>query len=191
MNKQSIKIFIASVVTGLSMVAGMVGAASHQVQPGDTLSHIAQLYQTSVEHLVRRNQINNPNLIHVGQVIEIDGEATTETTEAVAVASTEVASETPDYETYQSSVVLSNGNTPGHVGAYAAAKIAAATGTDALTWEYIIARESNGDPNAYNPSGASGLFQTMPFWGDTSTVEAQIQAAIRAYEAQGFAAWGL
>lgn len=86
--------------------------------------------------------------------------------------------------------VLSNGNTAGAVGSAAAAQIAAMTGTDAATWEYIIARESNGDPNAYNPSGASGLFQTMPGWGSTATVEDQINSAVNAYNNQGFAAWG-
>ena len=47
--------------------------------------------------------------------------------------------------------------------------------TDIKTWEHIIARESNGQVDAYNPSGASGLFQTMPGWGSTATVEDQIQ----------------
>ena len=96
-------------------------------------------------------------------------------------------SATPEATSYKpsepSNVVLSNGNTPGDVGTYAAKRMAEATGVSQSTWEYIIARESNGNPNAYNPSGASGLFQTMPFWGDTSTVEAQIQTALKAYNA--------
>ena len=33
------------------------------------------------------------------------------------------------------------------------------TGVSASTWEYIIARESNGQANARNASGASGLFK--------------------------------
>jgi len=64
------------------------------------------------------------------------------------------------------------------------------TGVPASTWENIIARESNGQVNAYNPSGASGLFQTMPGWGSTATVDDQIAAAQRAYNAQGLSAWG-
>lgn len=87
------------------------------------------------------------------------------------------------------SVALSNGNTAGEVGSYAAAQMAAATGVPQSTWESIIARESNGDHTAANGSGASGLFQTMPGWGSTATVEDQIQSALNAYNAQGLSAW--
>ncbi len=59
---------------------------------------------------------------------------------------------------------LSNGNTAGATGSSAAQIMAQRTGVPASTWAAIIARESNGQVNAYNPSGASGLFQTMPGW---------------------------
>lgn len=87
--------------------------------------------------------------------------------------------------------VLANGNTAGAIGSEAAAQMAARTGVPQATWEYIIARESNGNPNAANASGASGLFQTMPGWGSTATVEDQIDAAVNAYNNQGLAAWGM
>ncbi|MGT2930398.1 transglycosylase SLT domain-containing protein [Streptococcus dentasini] len=86
---------------------------------------------------------------------------------------------------------LANGNTAGAVGSDAAAQMAAATGVSQATWEYIIARESNGNPYVSNGSGASGLFQTMPGWGSTATVQDQVNAAINAYNAQGMSAWGM
>lgn len=92
--------------------------------------------------------------------------------------------------TSQVNTTLSNGNTAGQIGSEAAAQMAAATGVPQSTWEHIIARESNGNPNVSNASGASGLFQTMPGWGSTATVQDQVNSAINAYKAQGLSAWG-
>ncbi len=96
-----------------------------------------------------------------------------------------------DNVTQAGTVKLSNGNTAGATGLSASKEMEDRTGVPASTWEHIIARESNGQVNAQNPSGASGLFQTMPGWGDTSTVQGQIDSAVRAYQAQGLSAWGM
>lgn len=95
-------------------------------------------------------------------------------------------------------VTLPNGNTAGAIGAKAARILSQRTGASEEDWQYIIARESNGQVNAANPSGAYGLFQTMPqFWGPANTVEEQIEAAYKAYNdgitnhGNGFHHWRL
>lgn len=104
---------------------------------------------------------------------------------------TVAAATTPSSTTAQAAPsIASNGNTAGAVGLDAAAQMAAATGVPQSTWEAIIARESNGDPTVANASGASGLFQTMPGWGSTATVQDQIATAIKVYNTQGLSAWG-
>ncbi|MGB4795635.1 MAG: LysM peptidoglycan-binding domain-containing protein [Candidatus Saccharimonadales bacterium] len=52
------------------------GTGMHIVMPGDTLSDIAQYYGTDVDTLVRLNNVENRNLIHPGQVLQLpDGAA--------------------------------------------------------------------------------------------------------------------
>lgn len=111
--------------------------------------------------------------------------------QGVVAAQQSYAAPAQSYSAPGGSVVLSNGNTAGADGAAAAQEMARRTGVPASTWEHIIARESNGQVNARNASGASGLFQTMPGWGSTATVQDQINAATRAYQAQGLSAWGM
>ncbi|MGT2887853.1 transglycosylase SLT domain-containing protein [Streptococcus didelphis] len=109
--------------------------------------------------------------------------------QAMAMVNQQSPAQSQQYTTSATSY-LANGNTAGVVGSQAAAQMAAQTGVPQATWEAIIARESNGNPNVANASGASGLFQTMPGWGSTATVQDQINAAVKAYNAQGLAAWG-
>ena len=45
--------------------------ATHVVQPGDTLTKIAQQYNISVQALMQANNLNNPNYIQVGQTLVI------------------------------------------------------------------------------------------------------------------------
>ena len=122
------------------------------------------------------------------EVSSSDAAPVTDDTTVVAASSTAPSSTTP--QSSAPSVVAANGNTAGAIGSAAAAQMAAATGVPQSTWEAIIARESNGDPNVANPSGASGLFQTMPGWGSTATVQDQISTAINVYNSQGLSAWG-
>lgn len=57
----------------------------YKVQRGDTLSAIARKYGTSVRDLVTGNNIKDPNIIIVGQVIVIGGDGKVETSKASTV----------------------------------------------------------------------------------------------------------
>lgn len=210
MNTKKVQWTLTSVVSALSLfvTSFVVNAETYEVKTGDTLSQIAIENNTTVQKLVELNQLSNKDLIHAGQIIEL-GErsnsllntvkpATANQAQATQVTQATTAQVQAGNTTYNAApavtssngVVLANGNTAGETGAYAAARMAELTGVPASTWEAIIARESNGQVNAANASGASGLFQTMPGWGSTATVDDQIQSAYNAYSNQGLSAWG-
>ena len=46
---------------------------TYTVKPGDTLSEIAEKYNTTVEKLAEKNKIENIHLIFVDQVLVIEG----------------------------------------------------------------------------------------------------------------------
>lgn len=220
MNSKKFQWTVTSLLSAASLfISGIatVNAETYEVKSGDTLSKIALENNTSVENIIASNNLTNEDLIYAGQIIElgersksmIDKVAPQEQAKPAESASTATATaQTAQKQTAQKQttyaanvavtsaqstnggIVLSNGNTAGEQGSYAAARMAEMTGVPASTWEAIIARESNGQVNAANASGASGLFQTMPGWGSTATVDDQIQAAYNAYSSQGLSAWG-
>ncbi|WP_306345013.1 transglycosylase SLT domain-containing protein [Streptococcus sciuri] len=157
-------------------------------------SQVGTLTQLSVSSASSTNEELQDNTSEENEMTEVSAQPqiTQESTEQVYIDTTNNSPLQTDsvQVTTASATYLSNGNTAGNVGSDAAAQMAAATGVPQSTWENIIARESNGNPNVTNSSGASGLFQTMPGWGSTATVQDQINAAIRAYNAQGLSAWG-
>ena len=56
-----------------------MATTTYTVKRGDTLSAIAKTYSTTVDALVDLNNIENRDLIYVGQVLKINGEKTKET----------------------------------------------------------------------------------------------------------------
>ena len=212
MNSKKFQWTVTSLLSAASLfISGIatVNAETYEVKSGDTLSKIALENNTSVENIIASNNLTNEDLIYAGQIIEL-GERSKSMIDKVApqeqakpAESAPAAAQTAQKQTTYAAnaavtsaqstnggIVLSNGNTAGEQGSYAAARMAEMTGVPASTWEAIIARESNGQVNAANASGASGLFQTMPGWGSTATVDDQIQAAYNAYSSKGLSAWG-
>ncbi|MFW6069722.1 MAG: LysM peptidoglycan-binding domain-containing protein [bacterium] len=49
------------------------GESTYTVQPGDTLSSIARRFGTTYQELAALNNLSNPNVIHVGQVLQLPG----------------------------------------------------------------------------------------------------------------------
>lgn len=58
--KKNLKTTIAGLVAGISLLtAGVVSAETYTVKSGDTLSEIAETYNTTVEKLAEQNKITN------------------------------------------------------------------------------------------------------------------------------------
>ena len=60
---------------------------TYMVKSGDTLSKIASKYGTTYQKLARINNIKNPNLIHVGQVLKISCSEQTQAVQTYTVKS--------------------------------------------------------------------------------------------------------
>ena len=200
--------FIVILVVSLSSLVnkGLVNAFSDSVIPTPSTPSTTSTTSESTADLVKSTEVSsikeNKEKVEeskaqsetmtetVGASEKPQSEsATTASIDATFTQNNGAASSVAASTTGNGSVIISNGNTEGEIGSYAAAQMAAVTGVPQSTWESIIARESNGDYTVASSSGASDLFQTMPGWGSTATVEDQIQSALNAYNAQGLSAW--
>lgn len=89
---KSIKLGLAGVAAAAALIAPAVANAdSYTVKSGDTLSKIAVTYNTTVEKLASTNQIANVDFITVGQILELDSEATAPAATITETAAVEAA----------------------------------------------------------------------------------------------------
>ncbi|KRM04840.1 peptidoglycan binding protein [Liquorilactobacillus ghanensis DSM 18630] len=105
----------AATVTGM-MAVGTVAANADTVtvKAGDTVSVLAHEYGTTVDTIKQSNQLQNENLIFVGQKLQINGTATTTNQVAPAVQqpATSVQSSTPSATQTQQPAQSTQSSTP-------------------------------------------------------------------------------
>jgi len=194
--KLNIKTKLAGFAVVLAFLAPSLTFAqetkTYTVKPGDTLSEIAETYNTTVEKLAKLNNIKNVDLIFIDQVLVIDGAApVAETTiteapvaeveETPAVAET-VVEETTYEETYEAPA-----SAPAAAESYSA-PAATVSGSEAEAKEWIAQKESGGSYTATNGRYIGRYQLTDSYLNGDYSAENQERVA-DAYVAGRYGSW--
>ena len=193
---KKIKTTIAGVAALLAFFAPSLASAqetvTYTVKSGDTLSEIAEKYNTTVEKLATKNNIKDIHLIYVDQVLVIEGTAPSTAT-ATAVASTttyeapaateETAEEVTETTTYEApatpAVPAAESNT---------AAASTVSGSEAEAKEWIAQKESGGSYTATNGRYIGRYQLTDSYLNGDYSAENQERVA-DAYVAGRYGSW--
>ncbi|RCG23036.1 LysM peptidoglycan-binding domain-containing protein [Streptomyces diacarni] len=146
------------------------GTAGYQVQPGDTLSEVAQRHGTTWQELAERNGLPDPDRIFPGQRLEVTGASTPQPAPSAPPPAQEATPETPQTsQAPQAQEEQSQEEAAPQATRSKPASSAASMSENAAKAE-IIRRESSGNPNAQNGK-YYGLFQTDQPWGKGTVAE--------------------
>lgn len=191
--KLNIKTKLAGFAVVLAFLAPSLTFAqetkTYTVKPGDTLSEIAETYNTTVEKLAKLNNIKNVDLIFIDQVLVIDGAAPvaeTTTTEApvAEVEETPAVAETVVEETYEAPA-----SAPAAAESYSApAPAATVSGSEAEAKEWIAQKESGGSYTATNGRYIGRYQLTDSYLNGDYSAENQERVA-DAYVAGRYGSW--
>ena len=192
---KKIKTTIAGVAALLAFFAPSLASAqetvTYTVKSGDTLSEIAEKYNTTVEKLAAKNNIKDIHLIFVDQVLVIEGTASTvapaATTEETAPVATETVEEAPAAATTYEAPAA-----PATPAAPAAESNTAATstvsGSEAEAKEWIAQKESGGSYTATNGRYIGRYQLTDSYLNGDYSAENQERVA-DAYVAERYGSW--
>ena len=170
------------------------------VKSGDTVWGISQQYNSSVKAIESANNLQDANVIQVGQQLTIPSADAASNTQGSAHAATATTQQTQSYsqpaqtqtnqaQTSQASTSTSTA-TSGSIAQQAAQLMEQKTGVSASTWMAISYRESRNNPSAQNPSStAHGLYQSL--YTTSNDWREQVNDAARIYHSQGMGAWAL
>ncbi|MCY7094877.1 LysM peptidoglycan-binding domain-containing protein [Streptococcus oralis] len=183
---KKIKTTIAGVAALLAFFAPSLASAqetvTYTVKSGDTLSEIAEKYNTTVEKLAAKNNIKDIHLIYVDQVLVIEGTASTvapaATTEETAPVATETVEEAPAATTTYEA--------PAAPAAPAAASTV--SGSEAEAKEWIAQKESGGSYTATNGRYIGRYQLTDSYLNGDYSAENQERVA-DAYVAGRYGSW--
>ena len=189
---KKIKTTIAGVAALLAFFAPALASAqetvTYTVKSGDTLSEIAEKYNTTVEKLAAKNNIKDIHLIYVDQVLVIEGTASTvapaATTEESAPVATETVEEAPAATTtYEAPAAPA---TPAAESNTAAASTV--SGSEAEAKEWIAQKESGGSYTATNGRYIGRYQLTDSYLNGDYSAENQERVA-DAYVAGRYGSW--
>ena len=156
---------------------------TYTVKPGDTLSEIAEKYNTTVEKLAEKNKIENIHLIFVDQVLVIEGTApSTATATAATSAATYEApvatEETSEATTYEEVAETTTYEAPA----------ATVSGSETEAKEWIAQKESGGSYTATNGRYIGRYQLTDSYLNGDYSAENQERVA-DAYVAGRYGSW--
>lgn len=183
---KKIKTTIAGVAALLAFFAPALASAqetvTYTVKSGDTLSEIAEKYNTTAEKLAAKNNIKDIHLIYVDQVLVIEGTASTAapaaTTEETAPVATETVEEAPAATTtYEALAAESN-----------TVATSTVSGSEAEAKEWIAQKESGGSYTATNGQYIGRYQLTDSYLNGDYSAENQERVA-DAYVAGRYGSW--
>ena len=188
-----IKTGLVGVVAALAFLAPSLTFAqettTYTVKSGDTLSGIAEKYNTTVEKLAEKNKIKDIHLIYVDQVLVIDGEAPATSTTSAATAEAPVAApaatETTTYEAPAASVIVAEETV---ATTETSASTSTVSGSEAEAKEWIAQKESGGSYTATNGRYIGRYQLTDSYLNGDYSAENQERVA-DAYVAGRYGSW--
>jgi len=188
-----IKTGLVGVAAALAFLAPSLTFAqettTYTVKSGDTLSGIAEKYNTTVEKLAEKNKIKDIHLIYVDQVLVIDGEepatATTSAATAEAPVAAPAATETTTYEAPAASVTVAEETV---ATTETSASTSTVSGSEAEAKEWIAQKESGGSYTATNGRYIGRYQLTDSYLNGDYSAENQERVA-DAYVAGRYGSW--
>ena len=189
---KKIKTTIAGVAALLAFFAPALASAqetvTYTVKSGDTLSEIAEKYNTTAEKLAAKNNIKDIHLIYVDQVLVIEGTASTVAPAAATEESAPVATETGEEAPAATTTYEAPAAPAAPVAESNTAAASTVSGSEAEAKEWIAQKESGGSYTATNGQYIGRYQLTDSYLNGDYSAENQERVA-DAYVAGRYGSW--